>query len=210
MKKILFFMLSLLCALHAPAQTVFRPVPSVDDFKKQQSNASSALNSLESHFAQTKYLDILDEKVVSEGTFFYKKEQKICMDYIKPTNYQVIINKDKIKITSGEKVNVYAVSENKMMAQMNVLMTACLTGNLNSLSKDYKLTFSENDTQYRITILPIAVKKSFIKSMEMLLDKNDFSVQQILMIESSSNDSTTYVFSDKKKNISIADVKFNI
>ncbi|GHT09348.1 hypothetical protein FACS189426_07500 [Bacteroidia bacterium] len=210
MKTKLFFILSLLCALHASAQTVFRPVSSVEDFKKQQRNASSSINSLKSHFTQTKYLEILNEKVVSEGMFFYKKDHKICMDYLTPSNYQVIINKDKIKIISGEKVNVYAVGENKMIAQMNLLMTACMTGNLNALSPDYKLTFSESDTQYRIIILPIAVKKSYIKSMEVLLDKKDFSVQQIRMIESSSNDSTTYAFSDKKKNVPIADDKFNI
>jgi hypothetical protein len=132
------------------------------------------------------------------------------MDYITPSNYQVIINEDKIKITAGEKVNVYAIGKDKMMAQMNVLMTACMTGNLNALYPDYKLTFSESDTQYRIIIQPVAIKKSFIKSMDVLLDKTDFSVQQLLMIETSSNDSTTYVFSGKKKNSSISDIKFNI
>jgi outer membrane lipoprotein-sorting protein len=210
MKIKLFFILSLIGVLPVSAQTTFRPVSSVDDFKKQLSSATSSVNTLECNFKQTKYLDILNEKVVSEGKFYYKKEHRICLDYLTPSNYQVIINKDKIQITSGGKVNVYDVGKNKMMSQMNVLMSACMTGNLNGLSADYRLTFSENDAQYRIIIQPVAVKKSFIKSMEVLLDKKDFSVQQILMIESSSEDSTTYVFSNKKKNVSIPDTKFNI
>jgi outer membrane lipoprotein-sorting protein len=147
--------------------------------------------------------------VVSTGKFFYKKDSRICLDYSAPTRYQVIINQKKIKITSEGKSTVYDVAKNKMMSQTQLLLTACMTGNLNSLNPDYKLTFKENATQYWIVIQPLASNKSFIKSMDVFLDKKDLSVQQIKMIEP-SNDYTIYTFAGKKKNINIPDTKFNI
>jgi outer membrane lipoprotein-sorting protein len=198
-----------MCAFSLSAQTDFYPLSSVDDFKKQLSHATAALTSLECSFKQTKYLDILNEKVVSEGKFYYKKEQHICLDYTIPAAYQVVINNKKIKVTSEGKATVYEIGKNKMMAQMNLLMSTCMVGNLNALTSEYQLTYKENDTQYWVSVQPLVSNKSLIKTMNVYFDKKDFSVQELQMIEA-SNDYTTYLFTGKKKNSSIPDDKFNI
>jgi outer membrane lipoprotein-sorting protein len=209
MKIIFIFILNLAGLLALSAQNDFTPVASTGDIMKQIQEASSSLLTLESDFTQTKYLDILGENVVSEGKFFYKKDRKICLDYRIPAEYQVIINKEKMKITSSGKVSVYELKKNKAMAQMNQLMTACLTGDLNSLASSYRFTIEENHSQYRILLQPLKKEKSSIQSLDVWMDKKDFSVQQLQIVET-SNDSTIYTFTGKKKNVPVSDTKFNI
>jgi outer membrane lipoprotein-sorting protein len=209
MKIICTFVLYFACALALSAQSAFNPVSSANDVLGKMQKASSLLLALESDFTQTKYLDMLDESIASKGKFFYKKAGMICLDYHTPVGYQVVFNKEKMKVTSDGKASVYDVKKNKMMMQMNHLMIACLTGHLNMLTSEYCLAVKENKSQYWVELQSLAGEESSIKSLDIFMDKKYFSVQQLRIVET-SNDRTIYEFTGSKKNISIPDAKFNI
>ncbi|MDR3093249.1 MAG: outer membrane lipoprotein carrier protein LolA [Bacteroidales bacterium] len=210
MKKFLLDMF-LLCLVtgNAVAQDGFGSVASEAELQQRLNEASDAVQTLSSQFSQEKYIALLDEKIRSEGMFFYKKSDRICLEYRSPASHSVVINRQQMKIVSDGKTNIYDVGKNRMMAQTNLLLTACMTGNFGKLSKDYQLTFQESDTQYRIRIQPLTSHPSSVKKMDILLDKQDLSVQELKMTEP-SDDYTLYTFTGKQKNVQIADSKFKI
>jgi outer membrane lipoprotein-sorting protein len=190
------------------AQDSFRSMEATAGFKQKLNEASASIQTLKGNFTQEKYIDLLEEKMLSEGMFSYKKDNKIRFDYTLPEAYLLVINEQTVKIVSGEKTNVYDLKKNKTMVQMNLLMNACLTGNIDRLNVEYRLLFYENGTQYRVQIQPKANNLT-IKQMDIFLDKKDFSVRQLKITET-SNDYTAYSFSAPQKNTPIADSQFNI
>ena len=79
-------------------------------------------------------MDILDEKVASKGKFYYQKSGKIRMEYAQPVNYLIVINDSRLKIVSDGKKSVMSLTTNKMMNQMQDMLTACMIGDLSKIS----------------------------------------------------------------------------
>jgi outer membrane lipoprotein-sorting protein len=199
----------MLCAWAAAAQTAFTPVASTGQLDAALLKASGDVNVLESDFVQTKYMEMLSENIVSKGKFYYKKTSKIALDYTSPAQYLIVINGQQVKIVSGGKKNIYELRANKMMSQTSALLSACMTGNLSLLSADYRLEYTENNTQYRIKILPLDSMKSYLEEIDIFLNKQDFSVDRLRMTEPTL-DYTEYVFTNKKKNTPLTDEIFRI
>jgi outer membrane lipoprotein-sorting protein len=192
-----------------PVQENFTPIAQTDAFKQKWREAAESVNSIACNFTQTKYFALLDEQIASEGRFFYGKEGRIRLEYRLPATYDVIFNGGRMKIVADGKTTVYDAGKNKMTAHLNRLITACLTGRPDKLAPEYNLIFTENRTQYRIELYPSASRLSYVGSVEILLDKKDFSVQRLTMTEP-SNDRTIYVFTDMQKNISVDNATFDI
>lgn len=204
--------MSVLCGLawlNLWAQSDFKPLASPESFKQKLKDASVSLSTIESDFMQTKYMDLLSEKIVSKGKFYYKKTDKICLHYRQPVDYLIVLNGKKVKIAADGKTNVFDLGKNKMMGQMNVLISACMTGQLNELSGEYRLEFFENDRLYHIVLSPQGSAKSYISRIDIYLGKQDFAVQRLRLTESSA-DYTEYVFSNTRQNTEISDEKFSI
>ena len=206
---LLLFLICFFLCNKADAQTDFRPVVSIESFKNRMAKESDSLTSIESRFTQTKYIRLLSEKIVSAGTFSYQKPDKVCLDYLTPMKYRIIINGNTIKIDADGKTNTFNAGSNRLMAQMSTLLSACMTGNLERLSSDYELTFEENEAQYRIAVVPRGSAKAYMKRIDIFLDKKDFSVCQLKITES-SDDYTEYVFTGQKKNVTFSDAKFAV
>ena len=209
MRFTIFLFCIMLCTGTAAAQTSFTPAASAGQLDASLIKASNSVEALESDFVQTKYMEMLSENIVSKGKFYYKKAGKIALDYTSPAQYLIVINGQQIKIVSDGKKNIYELRANKMMSQTSVLLSACMTGNLSLLSADYRLEYSENDRQYRIKIQPLDRMKSYLKEIDIFLNKQDLSVERLRMTEPTL-DYTEYVFTDKKKNIPLADELFRI
>jgi len=95
------------------------------EFESRLAKEAQTVESIESDFTQVKYLDVFDEKVTSKGKFYYQKTHKICMEYFRPMDYLIVINGSKLKIVSDGKKSIMNLSSNKMMAQMQDMLTAC-------------------------------------------------------------------------------------
>ena len=209
MKKNMINLFLILSTLNSFAQSNFENIRSVDSFKALLTEKTEQLNSIESDFIQTKHIDMLSENIISKGKFYYKKPNRVCLDYIQPVKYLIVINNDKIKINSEGKINIYTLGENKMMKEMNNLISACMTGNLNLLTTEYKLEYKENADLYWIIVYPRGSAQTYMQEIHIYLDKKDLSVHQLNMIESSS-DYTEYLFTNKKQNHEISDEKFSL
>ena len=193
----------------ATAAQEFVPLYSDEVFKTRMAYESAKTESIESNFTQIKYMDLLAEKVESKGKFYFKKADKISLDYGSPVKYLIVINGGKIKIVSDGKKNIYELNSNKTMAQMQTLLSACMTGNIADLGRDCKSEYSENDKFYRVRIAPTSAAQTYINEIEIIMDKKDLSVHRLKMTETSS-DYTEYLFTDTKRNIVISEDKFSM
>lgn len=192
-----------------PAQEPFTPVAQTEAFKQKWREASETVRSVVCNFVQTKYFALLDEQITSKGRLFYRQKGCIRLDYHTPAAYAVVLDARRMKITADGKTTVYEAAKNKTTAHLNRLITACLTGRLDELTPEYRLVFTENRILYRIELQPSTSRPSQVGSVEILLDRKDFSVQQ-LTVTDPSNDRTSYVFTEIQKNIPLDDALFDI
>lgn len=182
----------------------------VKEFENRLSQEAQTLQSIESDFTQVKYLNILDEEVISKGKFFYQKSNKICMEYAEPVNYLIVINGSQLKIVADGKKSVMSLSANRMMNQMQDMLTACMIGDLTKMAADYHLDYFENERYYLVKIKPVSKAiQAYISGMEIYLDKKDMSVHRLRLSETGAN-YTEYEFHNKRFNALRDETKFSI
>lgn len=208
--KNLFITSFLLIASLFSAHAQMKEVSNLEPFNKRLMSEAQQLESIESDFVQEKYLDIFDEKILSKGKFYYKKENRICMEYSEPMSYLIVINGNKLKIVSDGKTSITNLGSNKMMNQVQDMLTACMVGDLSKLSDNYKLSYYEDDRYYRVEIQPVERSvRAYIAQIEIHLDKRDMSVYKLRLNETESN-YTEYTFRNKKTNGLIDEKIFDI
>jgi len=202
----LFIILGVSCT---HAQTM-KKLTQMQDFENRLAREAQTLQSIESDFTQVKYLDILDEKVTSKGKFYYQKSDKICMEYAEPINYLIVINGTRLKIVADGKKSIMSLNSNKMMNQMQDMLTACMVGDLSKMSSDYQLEYFEDAKYYLVKIKPVnKAIQAYIQGIEIYLDKKDMSVHKLRLAETAT-DYTEYEFYNKRFNALKDETKFAV
>ncbi len=215
MKKTIIYLFILLTAsVSAFAQNDMKPLDNVEVFKQKMATEVQKVNSIESNFTQIKHISNATSDVISKGKFYYQKNDKVSFNYVTPMLYQIIINGSKMKMVSNGKENVYNVNSNGLMKEMKDIISACMTGNLQVLDKNYNTEYFQNGKEYLVKIIPIKGNiKTALDEITICLNKNDMSLTRMRMTEISTGkdkDYTEYQFSDKKLNISIPANYFSI
>lgn len=209
MKTILTVLLIASGFSYIQAQTMKKLVQT-QDFENRLASEAQTIQSIESDFTQVKYLDILDEKVTSKGKFYYQKSGKICMDYVQPVNYLIVINGARLKIVADGKKSIMSLGANKMMNQMQDMLIACMVGDLSRMSADYKLEYFENAQYFLVKIKPVnKAIQAYITGIEIYLDKKDMSVSKLRLAEAATN-YTEYEFHNKRFNALKDETKFAV
>jgi outer membrane lipoprotein-sorting protein len=210
MRKILLFSLLIAAALASRAQYAgYKPMTSVEEFKKQFALNAQKTSSIRSDFKQEKNLSMLSEKIVSRGKFWYKKDNLVRMEYTHPFKYLLIINKNNVFIKDGQKENKISTRSNKLFQQINQLMVDCVRGTaLNS--PDFKSRVFENNQACLVELTPLSKgMKELFRNIIITIDKKTFTVNRIDMQEV-SGDNTMINFVNKELNVIIADALFTL
>lgn len=163
-----------------------------DNLSKQ----SNDIFSLTSHFTQTKFLKVIDEKLVSTGTFFYQKRGKIRFDYIEPKKMSIIMVPDKLHILAGEKRTTYDLITQKPLAELAVVMEACISGKIKELPKGYFVEYKLEPDNHLIKIKQSKnTAKNPYTCIELRFNLSSYALEQLTLFEK-SEDCTTYKFSN--------------
>lgn len=170
-------------------------------------NMSRAINTMESDFTQEKNLSVLSEKIISKGHFIFKKENLLRWEYLSPTKYLIVINKEKVFIKDTKKTSKYDMNSNKVFKEINDIMLSCVQGTIFKSNK-FKTNYFENDKYYKLELLPQTknMKETF-KKINLYFDKSVTSVAKMEMIES-TEDLTMIDFFNKKLNAPVAENNF--
>ena len=209
MRKVLFVTFLLISVFQLKAQYPgYSPIADAAKFKEQFSAASLKTNSLKSDFVQEKNLSMLSEKIVSKGKFWFKKSNKVRMEYNHPFQYLMIINQDKVYIKDGQKENKMSSKSNKLFQQINRIMVDCMQGTaLNNT--DFKTRLFEGKSAYLVELTPVVKgMREMFKTITVYVDKKDFSVMNLEMLEL-GGDNTVIRFINKELNTTLADTLFD-
>lgn len=210
MRKTIFLILILVTGLITKAQYPgYTAVADMAKFKTTFAAAAQKTNSIKADFTQDKNLSMLSEKITSKGNFWFKKDSRVRMEYNQPFKYLMILNKDKAYIKDGQKESKVSTSSNKMFKQINKIMIDCMQGTALD-NTDFKTRVFENKTNALVELTPVAKgMKTMFKSINVIVDKKDFSVVSIQMQEL-SGDNTIMRFTNKELNVAIPDNLFDI
>ena len=210
MRKIILTVFVLVITISLKAQYAgYTPVADLPKFKLDFSVATQKASSIKSDFVQEKNLSMLAEKIISKGKFWFKKESQVRMEYNQPYQYLMIINKDKVFVKDGQKENTVSSRSNKLFQQINKIMIDCMQGTaLNN--PDFKTRVFENKNTSLVELTPVTKGlKELFRSINIIVDKKDFSVSSIEMQEL-SGDNTLIRFTNKELNVTIPDALFII
>lgn len=209
MRRWLLILGCMLCVLPVMAQSGFKPVADVAAFKQQFAKASQATQSIQCDFVQEKNLSMLADKIVSKGKFWFKKDNKVRMEYAQPSYYLLIMNGKDIKVKDGQKENRVSTKGNKLFEQINKITVDCVQGNIVN-NADFNTKVLENGQSYLLEMTPVNKSLAqYFKSIHLLVDKKDYSVSKIEMYEAGGDD-TTISFVHKQLNVNIADAVFAV
>lgn len=199
-------MVLFVCSLGFVHAQVMNPLAMTETFKKTFVSETQKVSSFECDFVQIKHIAILSDQVLSKGICYFRRPDLISLQYVTPVAYSLIIVGNKMKM--GE--NVMELKDNTQSGEMQSMISACLSGNLDLLVAKYDVSSFENALQYQFLIAPRAnAANNGIKVLEMYLEKKDYSLTK-LIIRETSEDFTEYVFSNKKYNISLSDALFSL
>lgn len=196
--------------LHIYAQTGgFKPVADAAVFKQQFAKASQNTQSIQADFVQEKNLSMLSDKIVSKGKFWFRKENKVRMEYQQPSYYLMVMNGKDIFTRDGQKQNKVSTKGNKLFEQINRITVDCVQGNVLN-NPDFTTKVLENAQYYRLEMTPVSkALQQYFKNIELLVDKKDYSVSSIEMQEA-GGDNTIISFLHKQMNVNIPDAVFTV
>ncbi|SHM11557.1 Outer membrane lipoprotein-sorting protein [Chitinophaga jiangningensis] len=208
MRKWLLILLCALTTLQLQAQQGFKAVADLAPLKQQFAKAAQATQSIQCDFVQEKNLSMLSDKITSKGKFWFKKDNKVRMEYTQPSYYLLVINGKDIKIRDSQKENKVSGKSNKLFEQINKITVDCVRGTVLD-NADFTTKAFENAQYYKLEMVPAnkALKEYFSK-ITLLVDKADYGVSKITMAEQSGDD-TTISFLHKQLNANIPDALFS-
>ncbi len=199
-----FFLISLSTMAQYPGYHSIADLPS---FKKQFTSQSQNVTSITSTFTQEKILSELTEKIISTGRFWFKRSDKVRIEYREPFFFLMVINGNTILVRDDQKENKVNVRSNRLFQQVNRIVMDCVQGTILD-SGDFSVKVFENDKTYLMEMTPSSkTLREFFQTIVLTAEKKDYSVQSIKMNEP-SGDTTTIFFTNKKLNEPVSDAVF--
>lgn len=185
----------------------FKALTDEAKFREIYARTTENLKSLKCDFVQEKNLAVIDEQIVSNGSFHFKKPDKVRMEYTKPFSYILVINNDKIQVKDSQKTSSFSSGDSKLFKQVNQIIMDCIKGTIFT-NKEFKTDIFENEKYFMIGMSPKSKDlKEFFNTIQLYIDKKDYSIHKMDMIEP-QGDNTAILFTNKQINTEIPDAFF--
>ena len=206
MKRVLFSLMALcLCLLNLSAQKV-------NEAKvKQQINAvASNMKTMQCDFVQTKYLKMLNDKMVSRGKMYYQQSNKLRWEYTSPYTYTFVLNGSKVLISKGKRSDVINVNQSKFFKEIARIMMNSVVGKCLTVSKDFKVSIAGSSAEYVATLYPQQKQmKQMFQKIILHFNKQKSTVSKVELIEK-KGDRTIIELKNVKNNVPINAKVFGI
>ncbi|MDR2972783.1 MAG: outer membrane lipoprotein carrier protein LolA [Bacteroidales bacterium] len=213
MKKLITLFLCILTIISsAKAQSDYKPASEQQQKEMIQNINESSVNlhTLRCDFVQKKTISILADEMVSEGRLFFKQNDKLKWEYIKPYQYEFIINGDKVMLNSGTTKNVININSNKLFKEISNIIVAGINGS--GIFDTSKFLFQfKTGTKDNMVILKPKQKELALMFNEIRLrfNKTDYTVNSV-EIEEPNGDITLIEMKNKQINKELSDEVFAI
>lgn len=163
--------------------------------------------SITTAFKQEKHISILTKPLKSEGQMYFKKPDMLKWAYTSPYDYAIIFKAETIIINDEGKVSNFDLSASKSFMEINQIIVNSVSGNILQ-EEQFDIQYLSSSKYYLAKMEPKAEQlKSYIAVIEVYIDKNDFTVSKIKLIEK-GGDYTLIDFYDKSLNTDVSDEIF--
>jgi len=187
----------------------YTKITEIYNLKSKLAAHSASTNSIESTFIQEKHLWMLDEVLISEGEFLFKKENSVRWEYITPIQYTIVIHKGLFTIVNNNKISEFNVDSNPMFREINSMIVTAIRGDFID-NKDFEATFFENSDNYLAKLTPTNKQvSSMLETIEIYFNKQNMQVIKVVFREP-GDDFTLITFQNKKINFELPDERFII
>ena len=207
--NILGLISSLICISGIRGQETYRPMEDIDTFRSNMLEASQSTSTISSDFMQVKHLSLLEEDVESKGLFFFRKENDLRWEYTDPFFYLIIFSNDTVMIRDDEQTKLYDAASGRMFREINNIMLSMVNGAI-LVSEDFTFEYFEKEGSYILELTPQDPNlKAFLSEIRLFINKNDYSVAELFMIEK-SDDYTHIRFINKRLNEQVPEHTFDL
>jgi outer membrane lipoprotein carrier protein len=177
-------------------------------FKQVVREVSRKIKTLSTDFVQYKHLDFLSKDIESSGKMVFMEPDLLQWQYIKPYNYSIIFKSGKILINDEGKKSAVDVGNSKIFGKINKLIIGSISGDLFD-DEEFAIFYYKNKNNTITKFIPKDTNLlKYIKQIELTFDKDDATVIQVKLFES-SEDFTRIVLKNKVLNAKINDSIFN-
>ncbi len=176
-------------------------------FKQSVSVVSKKITSLTTDFVQYKHLDFLAKDIETSGKMIFKQPNSLLWQYKKPYSYSIVFKNGKILINDEGKKSAVDMGNSKLFGKINKLIVGSVSGDLFD-DKEFTISYFKNKDQNVTRFIPKdATLKKYIKQIELTFDKQDATVVQVKLMES-SDDYTRIVLKNKIINAKVDEAIF--
>lgn len=206
MKRVLFFLMALcLCLLNLSAQKVNEA-----KVKPQINAVASKMKTMQCDFVQTKYLKMLNDKMVSRGKMYYQQSNKLRWEYTYPYTYTFVLNGSRVLISKGKRNDVINVNQSKFFKEIARIMMNSVVGKCLTDSKDFKVSLTGASAEYVATLYPQQKQmKQMFQKIILHFNKQNSTVSKVELIEK-KGDRTIIELKNVKSNAPINAKVFGI
>jgi len=179
----------------------------IASFKEDVNVVSKKIKTLSTDFVQYKHLDFLSKDIETSGKMLFKEPSLLSWQYKKPYNYSIVFKNGKILINDEGKKSAVDIGNSKIFARINKLIVGSVSGNMFD-DKEFTISYFKLKGQNLAKFVPKdATLKKYIKQIELTFDKEEATVVQVKLLES-SEDYTRIVLKNKVINAKIDDSVF--
>ena len=190
---VIFGFLFFLTTISAAAQDL-KPLAATDPALASLKKTLGAMQSIQGKIRQEKSFAFLEDKLISTGSFSYKKENRLRWQFNEPIEYIILIKDNSMRLREDGKEKQYK-GVDKILRQVKEIILGCIDGSIIT-NTNYKTVFFANANALKIDLQPKDKQmREFIQRIEVEFEKKDTRLKSVLLTDP-SGDITRILFSD--------------
>ncbi|MDH6313463.1 outer membrane lipoprotein carrier protein [Parabacteroides sp. PFB2-10] len=168
--------------------------------------ANKSLTSITSDFKQTMHLTFMDEDVLSNGKFYYRKPDRMLLKYSQPEGEMMLIKGDEITMVMMDQHTKVSAKSDPAIELIHTIFSSCLEGDARKI-KDATVDAVEKGDYYEVIITIQGDRAQNMKGVKVHYDKKEMALS-LLRTEDPDGGYTVYELVGKKLNQAIAEETF--
>ncbi len=190
------------------AQTKLMDQSGIDLLKERIRTVTAKTATISSEFIQVKEMAMLNEKITSQGRFYFKREKKLRWEYTSPYSYIIVFTNDMITVKSDDQVNRFNLQSNKVFREINRIILGSIQGTLLMDDLNFKASYSESKDSYMVRLQPLAQQiRESLAGIVIWFNRVDLTVNRLELLEP-GGDVTAIRFVNQSINQPVGDEKF--
>lgn len=203
-------MITLLCAGSLSAGAENLTARQKNEVIAKINKATSGLKSMSCNFVQTKYMSLLSDKMVSEGSMYFKQPDRLRWEYTKPYKYLFILNGAKVYVGNKSRKDVIDTRTNKVFKEVARIMMNTVTGKALANTGDFVIDVSGDASSWHVTLVPRKRElKQMFSKVELIFGKSSLMISELNIYEK-NKDRTNIKMKNIRTNISVNETLFAI